>query len=309
MKLALVDILITSFVRTFVAVLSVLPERLAIRCALGFVQLGIRFTPRYRAVAARNLELIFPEKSKEEHERIFQGSLRVLARNLQLFAIMPTLKREQLEQMFDYTAAREKLKELNEKGAGAGLLILTLHYGCFELLVQAHSCLWKPTNILARDFGLPRLDRYWWGRRQHFGSRVFSRSGGYREIVTRLRAGEDVAVLFDQNVKASHASFVDFFGIKAATTRAPAVAALRGKSPVVVTVTVEVAPNKFEVLFEEVPSPAIGEGTNEERIAAFLEHTHRVAERFIRLHPEQWFWIHRRFKTRPAGEPENMYSV
>lgn len=285
-----------------------LPESLAMTVGRVAVYLFGLCIPRYRTSALRNLEIVFPELSVEKREQIYRESLNALARNLYTFARLPDLTREDIERAVDFSAARKLLEEIDARGKSSGLMILTLHYGTFELLAQAQTVLYRPISILARDFGLPRLDRWWKARREKFGSRVFSRAGGFREIVSRLKSGDSVAILFDQNVKANYAEFVPFFNVQAATTRAIGVAALRSDCSAVVCAMYEKEPWKFEILFEEIENPNAFEGTSEEKIRTFLTKANQAAEKIIRAHPEQWFWIHRRFKTRPKGFPESVYD-
>ena len=123
-----------------------------------------------------------------------------------------------------------------------------------------------------------------------------------------LSSGENVAVLFDQNVKTNHAAFVPLFGIPAATTKAVAIAALRSGAPTVVCCCVEIAPWRFRMLAEQIPNPIEYPGSSDEKMLAFLTRAHQSIERFVSEYPEQWYWVHRRFKTRPGGEQETLYS-
>src|SRR5262249_35988741 len=138
---------------------------------------------------------------------------------------------------------------------------------------------------------------------------VFRRKGAFPEILKRLQGGEDVAILFDQNVKRNHAIFADFLGIKAATTKTLALAAIRTGAPVGIGVMHESSPGSFTLLCDEIPTaPREGE-TPDELVLRITESLNAAASRFIRAHPENWFWIHRRFKTRPPGESEGIYST
>ena len=140
-----------------------------------------------------------------------------------------------------------------------------------------------------------------------FGNEVFDRKGAYREIESRLRRGQDVAILCDQNVKRNHAVFVDFFGRKVATTKAVALAAIRTNSPIIFGVSVQKSPGLYEIFCNRINIPTDLSLTLEEKTINIMEQIHRSLEAVIRRHPDHWFWIHRRFKTRPLGEIEDTY--
>lgn len=298
------DIIAEWLVRALVAAIEFAPQKLAHAIARGIVAVAILVMPRLRRAGRRNLELVFGQVSEE----VLFRSEEVLARNLVAFAKMPRLDARTLLERYEFAEARKLWEErLIARSKGKGILLITMHYGSFEMLAQAYIVGFRPMCILARGFGLRRLDRFWRRRREVFGGEVFDRKGGYQAMVRRLNEGRDVAVLCDQNVKANHAIFVDFFGIPAATTKAVALAALRTGAPAVVAVSYEYSPNRYKILAEEIPDPGAVDGSTEERIRQFMTWVHAAMEKFIRAHPEQWFWIHRRFKTRPPGEAEDLY--
>ncbi|MCC6219962.1 MAG: lysophospholipid acyltransferase family protein [Deltaproteobacteria bacterium] len=306
------DLAALSIVRLLVLAMEVTPEFLGMCIARICVHGLVLAMPRSRRVALRNLKIAFPECSSEEGNDIYRRSLEVLARNLYAFARMPRLTRRAAEEKVDYGEVREfwrRSSEVCEEDCSkTGILVATAHYGCFELFVQMHALLVRPISILARGFDLPRLDSWCNERRSIFGNDVFSRKGGYREIVSRLNGGRDVVVLCDQNVKRNHATFVDFFGLRAATTKAIGTAALRTGARVVLAVAVEIVPERFEVILRELKNPRELSGNSSEKIMSFTREMNQALEDVIRQHPEQWFWVHRRWKTRPHGEKENLYS-
>ena len=294
-------------VRILTAVVRALPEVLAEPLSRGILAVALLLMPRAKRVAMRNLEIVFPSVSTRERAQIYHRSLRVLARNFMWFAKIPTLRREQLERTFDYSWVRELFDGARAQGGGRGVLFITAHYGCFELFSNAHALLARPLTVLARDFSLPRFNRWWWQRREVCGNRIFSRKGGLREMIRCLELGEDVAVLFDQNVKANHATFIDLFGVKAATSKPVGIAALKTGAPVIFGVGLELGRGRYRFIAKQLPNPRTFPGTPDEQIDAFLRAVHQELEAAIYEHPEQWMWLHRRFKTRPFGEKEDIY--
>jgi KDO2-lipid IV(A) lauroyltransferase len=173
--------------------------------------------------------------------------------------------------------------------------------------------LWgHPVAAIARNFKSPRLDRWWRGLREARGNRIIDRSGAYKEMVKELTKGGTVAVLFDQNVRLHHAVFVDWFGKPAATTRAFAMAALRCRVPVMVAgMSYLGGDDKYRVDAIECDFSGVynDESLNEAEKIELI--TREISERFtdlVRGFPEGWFWIHRRWKTRPEGDSEQIYK-
>lgn len=302
-----VDLGLISLAGGFFFLLRRSPDFIANRLSVALVTFLRTLMPRERMVARRNLELCFPEMDYRERERIRRASYRVFARHMVLFSRVANITPEMSGAMEGAQEFESLIERLRMEHPSTGILFPTLHYGPFEYLVQLFTVRVGPLSMLARGFGFPSLDRWWNRRRQIFGSRVFFRLGGYRELQQRLAKGEDVTLLFDQNVRIHHAVFVPFFGHLAATTKGVALAALRTGAPVVALVGYENSPGKLAIYFEEFSPAEFGEGELAERIERFTARLNQFAERVIRLHPEQWLWIHRRFKTRPAGEPESIY--
>lgn len=303
MFVSLLDFAILSVVRSLFWLLAVLPEKISFFLARAIVSIIVAIIPGAHKTALRNTELVFPEKSFAERKAIVLASYNILSRNLLDFAQLKTLP--QRLDSFDCADYLKTVKELREQNPGSGILAPTIHFGSFELIVQLQALIDRPIAVLARRMELPMLDRWWNKRRSMYGSEVFDRNGGYKQMVARLQNGQDVAVLFDQNVKINHAMFVSFFGIQAATTKSIALAALRTNAPVLFVTSARTKNSSrggFEFITAPIPSPQTFPGTREEQMLAFTEAIHREIEIAIRKYPEQWFWIHRRFKTRPAGE-------
>lgn len=264
--------------------------------------------PRLSTVAAKNLALVFPEKTKSDRHKILKQSFDNLAKTLFDFAQVDNMNREWVESNCEITELRQVLAEVRAKANGKGILIGAVHFGSFELLFQAYAFIDRPVSVLARTFGMPRLDQWWNTRRQLHGHKVFARKGGHKEILARLERGDDVAVLFDQNVKRKHAAFIDFFGTPAATSRSMGLVALKTGCPIVFVACAQASSGKYRFFVEEIQNSKNDTGSFRVRSEKILERLHVPLERIIREYPEQWFWIHRRFKTRPVGEPENFYD-
>lgn len=305
---ALLDLLAFGLVRGIIGLIEILPDGAAMVVCRGCIWLLRLAMPRSSGVGRRNLELIFPDKPVAERERILKDSYEILARHLLAFARASRLTKERAAEMYDYREIRpvwEKTRATAPEGVGC--IIVTVHYGSFELLHHAHALQDRPLAVLSRPMRSPRLERFFKLRREMFGNQQFSRDGGHSEMMKFLRSGKDVLIVMDQNVKRNHAVFVDFFGIPAATTKTIALASIRTGAPIFFATAAEVSPWKFKMIFAPIGRPDDFSGTNTEKVEFITRAIHREFERAIVEHPEQWMWIHRRFKTRPEGEVENLY--
>jgi KDO2-lipid IV(A) lauroyltransferase len=315
MFISILDIFILLFVRSVCWVVKVLPDRVSFFISYIITLCIIFAMPRFKKVALRNLELVFPEKTLAERKKIMRASFKELATNIYSFAKNPRLTEQEVDKILVQDKREEIMRVMGAaqaQAAGKGILIATAHFGNFELGSQFYSFVFGPVFILARGFKLRRFNAWWNSRREMFGHTVFDRAGAYREIEHRLSAGNMVAVLFDQNVVKKHAVFVDFFGIKAATTKSLALAVLRTGAPFVLVVLVRIGFDRYtyRAMNITIPSdtPEFQKLSLDEKVALIMEQTHRGLEQYIRENPEHWFWIHRRFKTRPSDKDADLYQ-
>ena len=164
-----------------------------------------------------------------------------------------------------------------------------------------------PTSILARSFGLKKTDQWWNSIRAMFGNEVYPRKGGYKETISRLKEGKNVALLCDQNVKANYAIFSDIFGISSATTITVGRAAALTSAPIIFVVMARTDKNKYKIISHEVETPK--DKSDLTRFSTeVMQNYHHHLEDSIKQFPDHWFWIHRRFKTRPPGNKEDFYE-
>jgi KDO2-lipid IV(A) lauroyltransferase len=181
---------------------------------------------------------------------------------------------------------------------GRGLLLLTAHYGNWELLAASHALERWPLSVMVRPLDSALLDPLIERLRLRCGTEIISKRQGLRGALDALRRERMVGILLDQNTSHREGVFVPFFGIPASTSRGLAVIALRTGAPVVPVFIRRLAGGRH-VVQAAPPIPAPGDGDPVAFTAAF----NRAIEDAIRQAPEQWFWLHRRWKTRPAAEP------
>jgi Kdo2-lipid IVA lauroyltransferase/acyltransferase len=304
----ILDIILLCLLRFVFFFFRVLPRPIAERFSFLLVRLILFFMPRHRYVAFRNMDVTLPGMSPDEKEALLNKNYMIMAKNIISLARGKYLDRESVLQSLDTSQAEGPIKTLMTSESKVGTLFLTPHFGSFENLALFWGLYDRPFSILARGFGLPLVDAWWNTMRSAHGNRVFNRKGGYNSIISELKKGENVAILFDQNVKPNHAAFVPFFGTFAATTKSTAIASIRTSCPIVLAAMVETTPGHYKLYVFPIKKPAERSGSQEEKIYATIREAHQHLEEIIRKYPEQWFWIHRRFKTRPKGEAETMYD-
>lgn len=304
----ILDLVLAIFAYVFVFILNIIPRSYSLRICKFITEIILILIPRSLYVAKRNLSLMFPNISLAEKNDIIEKHKETLAKNILGFAIGPNLTKEDAEEMLDVSECLEVIEEIKNHNDECGILILIPHFGPFELINHLWTFRAKKYSILARPFGFPILDLFWNSQREATGNEIFGRKGGFSEIVKKLKEGHNVVLLFDQNVKRSHGMFVPFFGHNASTTKTVALASLRTGCKIVLASMIETSPFKFKLKATWIKGPRDRKGTADERTRDTLIDANLALEELIKENPHEWFLVHRRFKTRPKGEPENWYN-
>jgi KDO2-lipid IV(A) lauroyltransferase len=273
------------------------PLPLAHVLARGYARVLDLAVPRLRRVAQRNLALALPEIPLERRAGIVDGVFRSIARMLVAFAKMPRIRRENLDRWIrleggeHFEAARR---------AGRGVLFATAHLGNWELSAYAHALISGPMNVVVRPLDNPYLDALVEGRRTLSGNLPIGKKDFARAILKALAANQAVGALVDQNSSVAEGVFVDFFGMKACANAGFARIAAHTGAAVIPGFALWSESERRYVLRFYPPIPMSGDaGRDTQAVQSKLEEV-------IREHPDQWLWIHRRWKTRPPGE-EGVY--
>ena len=186
-----------------------------------------------------------------------------------------------------------------ELAKGRGALMLTAHAGNFDLLGRVSRALGFPLTIISKTVRSAALEAFGRAVRDRFGMRVLPAHGSYRDCLRTLRRNEMLGFVLDQNMTLADGIFVDFFGRPACTT--PGLAYLSGQSGAsVIPIFIERiggGRHAIRVLAPIAPPPDLKPGS----IHAATQAYSRVTEDWIRAHPGQWIWIHRRWKTQPPA--------
>ena len=284
--------------------LEVLPQSLARPCAGLLLATLYQATPRLRAVAARNMEMALPALTGQERSWMVRGVYRSLARLLAEFAHFPSLSPENLPErvLFDglenYDAALAR---------GRGVVFLTAHIGAWELGAFAHGLKGYRLNVVYRALDNPSLNRLVNRYRSLGGNQLIEKRESARGILAALARNETVGILADQNTLADEGVFVNFFGVPACATAGIARIALHSGAAVVPAFCVWDAESKrYRILYLPALNFSVT-GDTERDVQAATQQMAEVIESVVRAYTDQWLWIHRRWKTRPPGQP-SLYS-
>lgn len=284
--------------------LGVLPRSVSRRVAHGIAWILFWSRPPLRRACSVNLKLAFPDFDDSRRKKIIRRMVRNLGWMAAEFAHFPGLTRDNIGRLVvidgfeNFKSARARAK---------GVLFLTGHMSAWELAPFAQALYGNPLSFLARAIENPRVDALVNRYRCLSGNRPIEKNNAARAILRVLHEGGTVGVLADQNTSLDEGIFVDFFGIPAATTTGLARIARRtGAAVVPGFLSWDDSLRKYRLSF----SPAVALQRTENEEADIRENTLRfngVIENYVRAHPDQWLWVHKRWKYRPPGQPD-LYS-
>ncbi len=277
-----------------VAALERLPRPAAEAAARFCTVLLDRAVPRLRRTALRNLEMAMPALDLRARQHVADGVFHSIARTLVAFARFPQFNRENLAEWIRYDGLEHFLEA---KRRGRGVLFATAHLGNWELSAFAHGLLTEPMHVVVRPLDNPRIDALVEARRTMGGNRVIGKKEAARGILKALARNEAVGILIDQNATPDNGAFVEFFGVVACATTGLAKLAAHSGAAVIPGFALWNETERRYVLRFYPPMEMTGDAV---RDTARLQ---TVLEGVIRECPDQWLWIHRRWKTRPPGSP------
>ena len=277
-----------------------LPRPLARAMGAGIARMLFVVTPRLRKIAEFNLQLAFPEWTDAQRDATLRGMVRSLGWMAAEFARMPRYNRKNIEEII-VLDGNENFLEGQRRGKG--VLFLTAHMGAWELSSYAHALYGYPLHYMARPLDNARLDGLVNRYRGLSGNMPIYKNESARAMLRTLREAGTVGILADQNTLPEEGVFVDFFGTPACTTTGIARVALHTGAAVVPGYAVwDEGLKKYRLRFE-APLELIRTGDAERDILENTQLFAKVTEEIIRKYPEQWVWVHARWKTRPKGEP------
>jgi KDO2-lipid IV(A) lauroyltransferase len=283
----------------FITILGILPRPVARAVGIGLSYIVYILHVRLRKVGMRNLAMAFPEKTEAERARILRGEFASLGRQLAEVCHFPKYTPENVEQVvvFDgignYELARAR---------GKGVLLFAGHFGGWELSSFVLSMRGHWMHVIMRGMDNEYLGRLIEHYRTMHGNKAVDKDDFVRGLLSAMRADEVVGMLIDTNMTPPQGIFVDFFGIPACTASGLARIALKTDAAVVPTFTIwDAALGKYRLRFDPAVE-LVRRGDLEADIKANTQKFTSIIEEYVRKYPEQWLWVHRRWKTRPPGE-------
>ena len=257
---------------------------------------------KHRRIARINLRIAFPEMGDAEADRIIRSCYRQMGTSAAEFVHLPKMDEAYIREHFKIEGAehiRESLEVRNQPAMG-----MTGHFGNWELLSHVLGARTKPIAFIVRPLKSEILDRIVTERRECVGNIVIRKGDSAKEVMKILRRRIFVGILIDQNVDRNKGILVDFFTRKAYTTFGIARLALAMNAAIHPAFIFRDSARKFDHLLRFGPPIAIDPAApREEEVARVTRRCNEELEKAIREAPDQWMWFHRRWKTRPEGEP------
>jgi KDO2-lipid IV(A) lauroyltransferase len=254
---------------------------------------------RLRRVGLRNLEMAFPDKPLAERRRILRGVYKSLGRLMAEFCLFPTYTLENVSQVAVYQGFENF--EAAEK-RGKGVLFLTGHFGGWEVGSFFHSLQGHPMRIVVRPLDNPYVDELVTRYRTLHGNTIIGKQGFARGLLSAMEHNETVGILMDTNMTPPQGVFANFFGIPACTAVGIARVALHTDAAVIPAFTIwDPVLRKYRVEF----GPAlelVRTGNSDADAVTNTALFNKIFEEYVRKYPDQWLWVHRRWKTRPPGD-------
>jgi Kdo2-lipid IVA lauroyltransferase/acyltransferase len=249
-----------------------------------------------RKVALDGLRRAFPDLSERERRRIALAAYGQLGTSLAEIALARTVPDSALEHLVQFRGLDRVLAAL---GKGRGVVVAVAHYGNWELLARAAVRRGIPVTAITRPLRGAANRRLLQARREG-GLRELPDKSSTEAALAVLRRGEALAIVVDQNMRPRRGIFVDFFGAQACTTPAAAVLSLRARAPLFAVFPVR-QPDGTHVV--DIQGPFETGLRGHAAVVALTQELTFAVERAVRAHPDHWFWVHRRWKTRPSLAP------
>jgi len=283
----------------FIKILGILPRPLARAAGISLAWLVYLLHARLRQVGMRNLALAFPEKSEDERRRILRAEFSSLGRQLAEVCHFPAYT---LENLSDVLVFEDFENFEHAHSRGKGVLIFAGHFGGWELSSFAISMRGHWMHVIMRGMDNEYIQRLILHYRTMHGNKAVDKDDFVRGLLSAMRAGEVVGMLIDTNMTPPQGIFVNFFGIPACTASGLARIALKTDAAVVPTFAIwDETLGKYRLRFDPEVE-LVRSGDPEGDIKTNTQNFTSVIEDYVRKYPEQWLWVHRRWKTRPPGE-------
>lgn len=283
--------------------LGALPRQVALALGVAIGRVAYLLVGGLRRTGERNLEIAFPDMDELERKHLLRGCFRSLGRLLGEFSQLPKATPEKLRKLIEYDEVGLRYLREAEKNK-RGVIFLTGHLGVWELHSFGWSALEYPLSFLVRPLDNERIEEMVERVRTRFGNRAIDKKSAARQSLRVLREGGTLGILSDLNTQPYEGVFVPFFGKLACTTAGIATLALKTDAVVIPTCAIWDRKKKRYFFHGDPPVELVRTGDHAKDIEVNTANFAAAMERMVRLYPDQWLWIHKRWKTRPPGEAE-----
>lgn len=271
-----------------------LPYSAILRMGAGLGWLLGRVIRHRRTLVLKTLAACLPERTDAERVQIANGMYRHLSTMMLECLYFTGNKTARFIDLVD-VVGQEHVEPLRARSKGA--LVLLGHIGNWELMGLAATLLWQPVNVVVKTMSNKAVNDYWRALREKAGLRLLPRDDAMRDCIKALRRNEVVALILDQNMRRHRGIFVDFFGRTACTTPGLAFLAAVSKTPVLPAYLIRKPNGRHELTIGPAIEPP--PDREDESIRAATQRYTKELEDIIRAHPEQWTWLHNRWRTQP----------
>lgn len=289
--------------RAVIRVMEAVPMRMRAALFEAVMLLVWAFDAKHRKIGRINLRLAFPDMGDREAARIVRICYMRMGTAAAEFIHIPKMDRGYIEKNFRIEGIDHIRRSEQERGLG--VLAMTAHFGNWELASHSTGIMHKPVAFIVRPLADPAWDRIVSERREWFGNRVIRKFDSAKEVMREIRRGTMVGILIDQNVDRHKGVLVDFFTRKAYTTDGIARMALALRANIHPAFLFRDPNRKFHHTLRFGPAISMDPAApREEEVLRLTRRCNQELENAIREDPTQWLWFHRRWKTRPPGEPD-----
>lgn len=282
--------------RIIILLFRIIPLSVRRTIATSLARIAYHLSFKHKLIAVHNLTRSFPEKSLNEILRILKATYASFTLIFAEFFDILYMNKDNLEQWVSVRGLDHYEKACRD---GKGVLLFTGHFGNWEIGNAALAILSKPPVFMARILDSPFLEEASTWARSTLDIGNIHKENAMRPTLRLLRNGEAIKLLIDQNVAANEGVFVDFFGRPACTTTGIALIALRTGAAVLPIFTTRMPDGRYLTeIGQQVET--VHTGNQGRDVLVNTQNYTKVIEDHIRKYPEQWFWLHQRWKTKPC---------
>ena len=279
-------------------IFGAIPRNLRRKICIALFMIFYHVSARRRLIAIHNLKRAFPEKNIKEIIEISKGVYRNMAIVAADFFDIPRLTRDNLNDLIEVEGLEHCRKAL-EKHKGA--LMFGAHFGNWEIGAIALSLTLKPSVVIYRPLDNALLENLVTWVRSCTGNIPLAKDFAMRSMLRHLKKNDILGILIDQNVSMVEGVFVEFFGRPACTTTGLALLALHTGAPVIPGYVIRMDDGRYRFIFEEEVE-LVRTGDRDQDVIINTQKYTRIIEDTVRKYPDQWLWVHQRWKTAMTGE-------